>query len=75
MAPSTLIGMKMDVGAVLPAPYNLLLFWSSLSDADLLEVTVTKVLQPPLDVLFHSAKFYFSMTNAMLSSIQSKVLL
>ena len=61
--------------AVLPAAHNLLLLGSLLSDDDLPEVTVTKVLQPPLDVLLGYAKYLFSETNSVMSSVQNNVLL
>ena len=66
----TCIRTKMDGGAVLPAVHNLLLLGSLLSNADLLEVTVTKVLQLSLDVLLcYYAKFHFSGMNSMMSGV------
>ena len=56
------IRTKTDGEAVLPAPDKMQFTasWvSSLNDAGLLEVTVSKVLQLPLDVLSRYAKFRF----------------
>ena len=69
------IRMKTNNGAVLPAPHNSMLLESSLSDADLLEVSDTKVLETPLNVLLHYAKFHFNGTQSMMSSVQSIVML
>ena len=66
--------MKTDGGAILPASHNSLILGSLLSNADLLEVTVTKVLQQPLDVLLRCAKFGFSGRNSVISSVQNVVL-
>lgn len=46
--------IDIDIGAVMPALHTLLLLASSLSDADLFKVTVTKVLQIPLEVISYS---------------------
>ena len=67
--------MKTDRGAILPASHNSLLLGSLLSDADLLDVTVTKVLQPPLDILLQYAKLHFNGTNSVMSSVQNNALL
>ena len=46
----------------------------SLRDA-LLEVTVTKAIQPPLDVSSRNAELPFSGTNSVVSSVQNNTLL
>ena len=51
---------EMDGVALLPAPHNFLL-----SDAYLLQVTVTRVPQLLLDVVSCCARFYFSGTNCV----------
>ena len=65
----------MDSRATLPATHNLLLLGSLLSDTDLFEVTVTKVLQLQLDVLLHCVRFLFSVINYVMSSLQNNMLL
>ena len=52
MAPTMHTGTKTDNRAALPALCNSQLLGSLLSDADLLKVTVSKVLQSQLDVFF-----------------------
>ena len=67
--------MKMDGGAVMPAPHDSLALWSLISDADLLKVTVTEVFQALLDVLSHYANFYFSRSISVMSGIENNMLL
>ena len=50
-------------------------FGSSLSDANLLEGSVTKGFLPPMDVLSHWGKLPFRRTNSVMSSVHSKTML
>ena len=63
--------MKTNGGAVLPVPDTSTLLGALLSNADLLKVTVTKVLQPLLDILSPYAKFHFSGLNLVMSRVQN----
>ena len=69
------IRMKMDSWAILPVSPISLLLVSLLHDADLLSVTVTKVLQLPLAILSCYAKFHFGRKTSMMSSTQTNAML
>ena len=68
------IRKKMSSQAVMRVPHDSLL-GSSLSDADLLKVAVTKVLQAALDVRSHYVKFLLSGTNFDMSNVQRNLVL
>ena len=71
------IGRERVGGVLLPASHNSLVLGPLLSDIDLLNVTVTKLVQLLLDILLCYAKFRFSGMNYMYvrSSVHNNSLL